>query len=549
MSNTRTAPPGSGFRQERFASSPEFERGIMANLVARRCELLTSRSDRQLIWFLQLLSHLQGGLEKLASAVLSTFPEANATPSMRRFGTEPGQVYNVSQVKAVRAEIPDGPDTFRLSREISDRTCIGLPDIPSEREDPCGGLRQTALRRHREAAIEADQEPREYPAEAFSKVCQQAAGQLPEYLAELCLNPAIKLDNASPWWFPTLVQDLQRFLCGWVEQRQKEVVFTGLGKQVCETLEYTMEGQCLTVIDGLARTGKTHAAKAWCEMNPGRARYIQVPSTNDDIGFFRAIAKAIGVSINLNSKAQELRQRIEEAVQSGDLILVFDEAHYLWPNGNYRLALPSRLNWIMTALINKQVPVCLITTPQFFLGQRAVEQRTHWTSEQFIGRIGHYEKLPDSLSESDLFAVARATLPEGDNASIEMLVRYAQGSAKYLAAIESAARRARFLAKKAGRGGVVRMDVKSAIANSVIPSDSALAKAMLSPLEARKQARQRTQQASVPSFSGRPSQSEPRGDLLPGDVSDSETVSDTGRLHGRRDASRFSPADADALTK
>jgi len=52
MSNTRKADPGSSFRQERFASSPEFQRGLMANLVARRCELLSRAEDRDLFWFL-----------------------------------------------------------------------------------------------------------------------------------------------------------------------------------------------------------------------------------------------------------------------------------------------------------------------------------------------------------------------------------------------------------------------------------------------------------------------------------------------------------------
>jgi hypothetical protein len=183
----------------------------------------------------------------------------------------------------------------------------------------------------------------------------------------------------------------------------------------------------------------------------------------------------------------------------------------------------------MTALVNKQVPVCLVTTPQFFLGQRAVEKGTHWTSEQFTGRIGHYQKLPDSLSERDLFAVAHAALPEGDEVSIEMLVRYAQGSAKYLAAIESAARRARFLAKKAGRDGVIRRDVKSAIADSIIPSDSTLAKALMSPVEAKKEARQRSQPASVPAFSTRQTRPAETENPLFNGVSNSGTVHDLAR--------------------
>jgi hypothetical protein len=208
-----------------------------------------------------------------------------------------------------------------------------------------------------------------------------------------------------------------------------------------------------------------------------------VPSTNDDVGFFRAIAKALGVSCGRSWKAVQLRQRIEDTLETGDLIIVMDEAHYLWPVSDCRHALPGRINWVMTALVNQGVPVALVTTPQFIATQKAVEKRTHWTSEQFIGRIGHYLPLPKSLGEEDLAKVAKTLLPAGDAKSIEILVRYAQSSAKYLAGIETAVRRARYLAKKENRERVERADIKRAIQEAVIPSDSALANALAEPLK------------------------------------------------------------------
>jgi hypothetical protein len=138
----------------------------------------------------------------------------------------------------------------------------------------------------------------------------------------------------------------------------------------------------------------------------------------------------------------------------------------------------------MTALVNQGVPVALVTTPQFMRAQTAVERKSLWTSEQFIGRIGDYKRLPDSLSETDLTAVARKLLPEGCPRCIETLVVYAQGSAKYLAAIESAVRRARYDAQKEGRAKVVFADVRDAIKGSVIPSDTALARALTPPQKA-----------------------------------------------------------------
>ena len=65
----------------------------------------------------------------------------------------------------------------------------------------------------------------------------------------------------------------------------------------------------MTVIEGEARFGKSHSViPDWCEADPGRARYVQLESSRDEMSFFRAMAEALGVSINsLNSKAQELR--------------------------------------------------------------------------------------------------------------------------------------------------------------------------------------------------------------------------------------------------
>jgi hypothetical protein len=466
MSNTRRAEPGTPLRQERWASSEEFERGLMGNLVARRCSALAGPEGRQLVYFLQSLSHREGGLEKVAAELLAAFPERIGTASMHRFGMKPGQVYSAGQVKAIRREIGFDMDSCQEWPLRGERIHYHVDwgsDLPNE--------------------VAEDNDPECYPAEQFTSRCQNAARGLAGHLEEFCLNPALKMDNASPWYFPTLVESLREYQAAFVQKERSGTVLTEIGAQIYDTLNYALDAKCLVLIEGLARMGKTFAAKAWCNERPGQARYVQVPSTNDDVGFFRAIAKAIGVSCGRSWKAVQLRQRIEDTLQTGDLILVMDEAHYLWPVSDCRHALPGRINWVMTALVNQGVPVALVTTPQFITTQKAVENRTHWTSEQFIGRIGHYLPLPKSLGEDDLAKVAKALLPSGNAKSIETLVRYAQGSAKYLAGIETAVRRARHLAKKEGRERVERADIKRAIQEAVIPSDSALANALAEPLK------------------------------------------------------------------
>ncbi|HWC59153.1 MAG TPA: hypothetical protein VHC44_05605, partial [Verrucomicrobiae bacterium] len=74
------------------------------------------------------------------------------------------------------------------------------------------------------------------------------------------------------------------------------------------------------------------------------------------------------------------------------------------------------------------------------------------------------------------------------------LVHYAKASAKYLAGIEAAVRRARYLAKLDGRDKANRADIKRAINESVIPSDSALSVAMATP---QRGARRRSQASEL----------------------------------------------------
>ncbi len=464
MSSTRRQTEPGPLRQERFASSQEFKRGLLANLVAKRCGILERAADRDLVWFLQFVSHQPGGLNKLAADLQRRFPERIATDSMQRFGAKKGQVYSTGKVKVVRAEIPDGEALFPL-RSDQNTVILSAKSLLGESEFTCH-----------------DDDPVNYAAVRFVEFCRdQAAKHLADFLARFCLDPAIDFETGAPWYFPTLISTLRKMQTEWIEARQPAAV-TSIGKQVHEALDYASHSRRLVVVDGLPRIGKSRAAEDWCAQRPGRARLVQCPSSNDDYTFFRDIAASLGLSINLNSKAKDLRNRIEETLQSGDLTLVIDEAHYLWPQSSdlRHCSTPARVNWLMTALVNFAVPVALITTPQFFALQKVVERKTCWTSAQFTGRIGHYEKLPDVVTRKDMAAVARAWMPGASDDSIEALVIYANNSQKYLAGIRDVADRAAYMVQKAGRSKVELRDVMLAIDKSVVPSDTAFANAMKS---------------------------------------------------------------------
>ena len=253
---------------------------------------------------------------------------------------------------------------------------------------------------------------------------------------------------------------------------------TEISGKVFEALDYSLSQRCLVLIEGLERRGKTFAAKAWCQQHPGEARFVTVPSTSDDIGFFHAIARGLGLSSGGTTKAVQLRDKIHETIYRSKLMLVFDSAHFLFPQTNYREAIPQRITWLLTSLVDEGVPVALISTPQFSLTQQITAERSKWRDAQLTGRIMHFEKLPDELSEADLRAVARSFLPDADERTITMAVRYAEASDKYLQGIDALTKRGIYLANRAGRETPSHGDLKEAMETGVIPSDRAMVTAI-----------------------------------------------------------------------
>ncbi len=237
-------------------------------------------------------------------------------------------------------------------------------------------------------------------------------------LERMCLDPLCSLDGCDDEDDLVAVfredwHQLEAYHDKWISELPAHAE-TSIGRRIAAALEYTQSVRTLTLIDGPARIGKSFAVQQWCQRSGGMVRYAQVPCSNDDVSFFRAIARALGVSSSLQLKSTEIRARVEEVLQSGDLMLVLDEAHYMWPQSWQRYAMPSRVNWVITALVNYGVPVALVTTPQFYTAQKRTEGLTGWTSEQFIGRIGHVERLPNRLGRADLVKVAKALVPDGD---------------------------------------------------------------------------------------------------------------------------------------
>jgi hypothetical protein len=468
MSSTRYAKEGSPLRQERYASDPAFNEALKASAVARRCSLFADPAHKELCLHLQYISMQPGGLGVFVEDFLTRYGDRIGSKTMRENRTM--KAFDAELVRAIREELLDwreklsARDIFPLKGEIETIDPLGFEIEKAARLDAEEGTETFYENRERvrQSNIAAGF-PEEYTAAELAEYClRQAKINLEDWLIDFCLNPEADLNN-PPHWFCELKQSLVDYFTDRRDDALAGKVVTSIGEQINDALDYAWDEKCMVHINGVARMGKTFQIEQWCRCYPGRVRYVQVPSSNDDTSFFRAIARSIGTNSGSSMNITQIKRQVEDTIQDAGIMLVFDEAHYLIPAQKRGSSYPRRINWVLTEIVNKGIPVAIITTPQFDVNQSLVVNNTGWAAEQLDGRIAYRLDLPATLPESDLVAIAGHNLPNADKQILFGLCEYAKASGKYLAGIEAVAKRARFLAKKSGMTNPNKSDIKTAM--------------------------------------------------------------------------------------
>lgn len=477
MSSTRHAEHGSPLRQERYASDPAFNASLKASSVSKRCSLFVNPAHKELCLHIQYLSMQTGGLSAFVQDFLTRYSDRIGSKTMR--ANRGRKIFEADLVRIVRDELETmsiNGSAFPLKGELGDIDPLGHKLIDASVKDAQwytdGEYEREELARQKKAT---EQAPSKYPASDFTDYCMDIAEDgLEERLIDFCLNPEADLSE-PPRWF----HDLEQSLTDYFNDRRADTLagktVTSIGEEINDALDYAWDEKCMVHINGVARMGKTFQVEQWCRMYPGRTRYVQVPSSNDDISFFRAIARALGTSSGSSMTITQIKRQVEDTIQDAGIMLVLDEAHYLWPQQKRGGSYPRRINWLLTEVVNKRIPVAIITTPQFDVYQNMVVNNTGWAAEQLDGRISYRLDLPATLPESDLISIAKYNLPTAEHQIIKGLCTYAQSSGKYLAGIEAVAKRARFLAKKSDRVEPNKSDLKTAMLE-VDPSLAKLSK-------------------------------------------------------------------------
>ncbi len=297
-----------------------------------------------------------------------------------------------------------------------------------------------------------------------------------DHLANICTSPKINSLGA-------LVAPLRRLMNEESEAARGRIASTQTVRAVFDTLDRCASLGARVLMEGPSRTGKTTAARAWCETSCGLGRYIKTPPGNDQTSFFRAIATALGSADGTGYRANQMEDRIKLAVVKSGLVLVFDDAWQLWPQGDVRQSHPVRMNWL-AGLMDAGVSVALVTSPQWWDSHRSYIAQTGWAVDQFAGRISEIVELPAQLDEVDGVAVAASMLPHAGAKIWEALGCLAVASRRRLGALEAAVTEVLHVARMAGRevptladlGPIVeramRTDSRLAAASDRPPADS-----------------------------------------------------------------------------
>lgn len=413
MSSTRRAEVNADLSQERWCSAPEFNHSLNAIAVAKRAQLVSDEKLRALIWFLQWRSLRPNGLLTVARDLLSQYRDRIGTPAMHRFGCDdPQRVYTAEQVREIRDEFPEF-QPFPLRGE-ADQTEYWADD----------DRRPAPSRKFPESYTVAD------------VVEEIPAGEqtLTEHLKRMCLDPKMSLDRsacantAELWWFQDFTEALWDYREHACQAAAADLANTDISALIIETLGFCLRQRRMVLLEGNPGLGKSITIRAWVEMQGGLARYFEVPSSGDDRSFFAKMADVIGVANGPSYNGQQIKLRVETALQTSGLMLVPDEAQFAWPQYMRPRGTPARMQWIKTAF-DAGTPIALAGF-KFTEWRALYVAKTNWADEQFERRLNRTIALPAAHSEADLRKIAEKLLPLSDEASFDFMMAMARMNPK-----------------------------------------------------------------------------------------------------------------------
>lgn len=219
--------------------------------------------------------------------------------------------------------------------------------------------------------------------------------------------------------YETIEPKIEAFLEVQESKAQREELVLGFvstktTRRISEVMRDAHEAGDTVVIYGQAGLGKTQAVKNYCEKNPA-AILIEANPSFTALVLMRKLAAAAKVSTvgSLNDLFESVSDRLRD---SGRLIVV-DEAENL----------PLRALEIIRRLHDDTgCGLVLSGMPRLVANLRG----KHGELVQLYSRVSVALNLGDSMPDEELEEIARAAMPEADDATIAELVKQSNGNTR-----------------------------------------------------------------------------------------------------------------------
>jgi AAA domain len=413
--------------------------GINGVTVSARAAVLLTKRKKQFIWWLQGMSLKEGGLKWLARELIEMFPDRIGTKDMHKEKINAAKMYPGELVGSVERDL-GLRDYFNKS--------VASPKSGDALIQLCRGL---ALRHYRHSEVE-------------SYSGRKHIQSLEEFMVALCVNPTIyfqepgeqtdfssleadmaidefpelsrhDFSKASVCYFRDIVGALFEYKARREASTRENFCLTAIGKKIWETLDFALASRGMVVLDGLEGRGKTEAVKAWVECHLGRSRFASLPGTAVKTMALKAMGKPLGIPAGYSRTGAQLQSRIEDVLQRSGILLVVDEAHFLFSQSRRMNSRPELVDWIDTAICNQGIGIALVTTPQFLKCMTRAAVQLEWNYLQFRRRVKRWPPLPANNTTEDIRAVVKKVFKTANAGMIRDITAYALMSKRDLSAV------------------------------------------------------------------------------------------------------------------
>lgn len=443
--NTRHKTEPGPLSQQRYMSSPEFAElhGISGVATSARAAILLHAAKKNLVWFIQGLSLVEGGLKRVARELVAMFPKRLAN---------------------------DG-------QKIALRQRRGVSNYGFDEDGDPAPYSSAATQNLEEFLIDLCINPRIH----FSLPWEEVDMSDIESDSAIEQNPALsKTDfrDAKLDYFQDIIGALFEYKKRYEAKARENFQLTTIARKIWETLDFALASRGMVLLDGLEGRGKTEAVKAWAELHLGEARFVSLKGITSKTTAFREIAKALGIASSYTRTATEMQARIEDVLKRSKLLLVLDEAHFLFNQSRRMYSRPELIDWIDTAICNCGVGCALVTTPQFIVCMTRAADQVEWNYRQFRRRVKRWIKLPAANTEDDIKAVARNVFKKAPAAALDKIVGYALLSKRDLSAVGDVAIEVRAMLGTHDLNNATLKHIQSAIYDFLMPSDKTFLEGM-----------------------------------------------------------------------